>query len=188
MGTISTFILITIAAIALFNIYSVFQFRNKTIRSYYKRLDWIHLLYEKLLNRELSTHQDIYLFARNRLPREDTYKLLSYFHLSNLFPTEFYTFESSAESNLAKWLEYPTELNACPDAIEHVKQVTVHHERVHVDMQYHVYKFNVNEPNEAAARGWMLGVVGPYTNQSKPYDNPPATFSRLKNENEIRSA
>lgn len=44
---------------------------------------------------------------------------------------------------------------------------------------YHVFRFKINEPHWAAQNGWMLGVVGPYFDDSKPYDFPHATFSRL---------
>jgi hypothetical protein len=34
-------------------------------------------------------------------------------------------------------------------------------------------------PHEMAKAGWMLCVVGPYHENSLPYDFPTATFSRL---------
>ena len=53
-----------------------------------------------------------------------TYQLLSDYNKINLFPEEYNTLVKGAESNLANWLEFPTELDACPDEIEHIKRVT----------------------------------------------------------------
>ena len=37
----------------------------------------------------------------------------------------------------------------------------------------------MNPPHSVAKDGWILGVVGPYTENSLPYELPEATFSRL---------
>lgn len=83
-----------------------------------------------------------------------------------------------AESNLANWLEFPTELDACPDEMEHIKRVTFDFDGRNNNVHYEVFKYRVNEPHWAAKNGWMLGVVGPFFDDSKPYDHPGATFSR----------
>jgi hypothetical protein len=61
--------------------------------------------------------------------------------------------------------------------MELVKKVTYKIENENV--YYYVFKFRINEPHWAAKDGWMLGVVGPYFDDSKPYDFPGGTFSRL---------
>lgn len=43
----------------------------------------------------------------------------------------------------------------------------------------------MNEPHWAAESGWMLGVVGPYFDDSLPYDFPGTTFCRLSKIEEI---
>jgi hypothetical protein len=102
-------------------------------------------------------------------------------YLTDLFPPEFYTIEKAAESNLANWLEFPTELGACPDEIQHLEKVSIQIEGQNNFAHYHVYKFKMNPPHWAAGHGWMLGVIGPYFDNSKPYDHPNSTFSRLNN-------
>jgi hypothetical protein len=89
------------------------------------------------------------------------------------------TIEKGAESNLANWLEFPTELDACPDEIEHVERVTIPFDKEN-NVHFHVFKFRINEPHWAAKDGWMLGVTGPYFDDSEAYDHPAATFSRFR--------
>lgn len=109
--------------------------------------------------------------------RDTIFKLLNDHNKIDLFPKELLSIEKGAKSNLANWLQFPTELDGCPDEIEHIKKITI---RVKdEDIFYHVFKFRINEPHWAAKNGWMIGVVGPYLNDSKPYDFTPATFSRL---------
>jgi hypothetical protein len=123
------------------------------------------------------TSGDVLPFATNLLTRETTFQLLNEHGKTDLFPKELYSIEKGAESNLANWLEFPTELDSCPDEIEHVKKVTIDFDSNNV--HYHVFKFRVNEPHWAAKDGWMLGIVGPYFDDSEPYHFPGATFSRL---------
>jgi hypothetical protein len=63
--------------------------------------------------------------------------------------------------------------------MEHVKRVTFDFDRQNNFVHYEVFKCRVNEPHWAAKDGWFLGVVGPYFDDSKPYDFPQATFSRI---------
>jgi hypothetical protein len=87
--------------------------------------------------------------------------------------------EKAAESNLANWLESPTELGTCPDEIEYVKKVTIDFDEQARFFDYYVYRFRLHNFHRSKGDGWMLGVVGPYFQDSKPYDHPNATFSRL---------
>jgi len=66
-----------------------------------------------------------------------------------------------------------------------VKRVTIKYDNNNV--YYYVFKFKINEPHWAAKDGWMLGVVGPYFDDSKPYDFPSGTFSRLSSKYETTS-
>jgi hypothetical protein len=159
----------------------IVSFRQANRQETQKQFGRIKLLYDKIQLGLPIAQSDIYYYAKNTLTREATYQLLQNSHLTRLFPEEFYTIEKAAESNLVSWLEFPTELGACPDEIEHLKKVIIAvDEPVHF-VHYHVYRFRVNHPHWAATQGWMLGVVVPYTDTSKPYDHPNSTFSRLGN-------
>jgi len=85
----------------------------------------------------------------------------------------------SAESHLANWLEFPTELDAIPDEMEHIKRVSIDFDGQGNNVHYEVFKYRVNEPHWAAKDGWILGVVGPYFDDSEPYSPAVATFSRV---------
>ncbi|HAB53405.1 MAG TPA: hypothetical protein DCE80_14740, partial [Ignavibacteriales bacterium] len=125
------------------------------------------------------TQTDILPFAKNIKTRQLTFQLLNDHNKTDLFPKEFYSIEKAAESYLVNWLEFPTELDACPDEIEHIKRVTFDFDGNNNFVHYEVFKYRVNEPHWAAKDGWILGVVGPYFDDSKPYDFPQATFSRV---------
>src|SRR5688572_3639413 len=159
----------------------IVSFRKDTRQESQKRFELVKLLCDQLQLGLPLVQSDIYNYAKNRLTREATFQLLQNSHLTNLFPEEFYTIEKAAESNLANWLEFPTELGTYPDEIEHLKKVSIAVEEPIHFVHYHVYRFRVNHPHWAATQGWMLGVVGPYTDTSKPYDHPNSTFSRLGN-------
>jgi len=143
-----------------------------------QRFERISPLYDKLQNAEDIRPEDVLPFAENVMTREATFQLLHDFHKLDLFPPEYLTIVKSAESNLANWLEFPTELAACPDELEHIKRVTIDFDGQNNFVHYEVFKYKVNAPHWAAKDGWLLGVVGPYFDHSKPYDFPHATFSR----------
>ena len=140
----------------------------------------VQQLYERLHDQQMTSESELMEYVKNISTREIVYQLLQTYHKEELFPKAYYTFEYAAASNLANWLEFPTELGTCPDEIEHVKKVDAANGKEF----YHVFKFRVTAPHWAAENGWMLGVVGPYTGDSKPYDTPKHTFSRYAKENE----
>ncbi|MFK7972384.1 MAG: hypothetical protein AB8F95_18590 [Bacteroidia bacterium] len=119
----------------------------------------------------------IFTYSADISTREMTCQLLLEYDKLELFPKEFYSIEKLAESNLANWLEFPTELGAIPDEIAHLEKVVIDMEGNNVI--FHVFKFRMHEPHPEANEGWSLGVVGPYFNDSEPHHFPAATFSRL---------
>jgi len=171
-------ILIVLAAVGLI-VYRLIAFKKANAKISKKRFERVQQLFDKLENGESITKTEVYDYAKNILTREITFKLLQHSNLSHIFPDEFNTFEKAAESNLVNWLEFPTELDTCPDEIEHVKRVKIGFSGQNNFFHYEVFKFKVHEPHWAAKDGWMLGAVGPYFDDSKPYDRPNCTFSRL---------
>ena len=160
------------------------SYRMIKVKSQHRKLNDLRFnrvkpLYDKLKIGVDLTPEEVKPFAADLLSRETTYQLLSEHQKSSLFPEELFTIEKAAESNLANWLEFPTELDACPDEIEYIKRVGIDFDQQNHLVFYEVFKYKTYEPHWAAKDGWILGVVGPYFEDSKPYDFPQATFSRV---------
>jgi hypothetical protein len=134
-------------------------------------------IYDKLKSGDTLSKLEIEDFAGNIETRADFYTLLAEFNKESLFPNEYYSFEKATESVLTRWLLYPTELDTIPSKIEPVKKVSfLEHDTIFI---YYVLKFKTEEPHWAAKDGWMIGVVGPYFKDSKPYDWTTGTFSKF---------
>jgi hypothetical protein len=168
-----------IVAIAVFGVYRIVYIKRHYKRHNIERFDRVKELHNKLESGQKITENDVLPFAKNILTRQTAFQLLAEHDKTNLFPKEYNNLISGAESNLANWLEFPTELDACPDEIEHIKRVTIDFDGQNNFVHYEVFKCKVNEPHWAAKDGWFLGVVGPYFDDSKPYDFPHSTFSRI---------
>ena len=169
-------IVVVIAAFAIYRLITVRRQNNKLNQ---EQFDRIKPLYDKLEKGQIITTNDVLPFAENLLTRQIAFQLLSDHNKTDLFPVEYLSLIKGAESNLANWLEYPTELDACPDEMEHIKRVTFDFDGQNNNVHYEVFKYRTNEPHWAAKDGWILGVVGPFFDDSKPYDHPGATFSRV---------
>jgi hypothetical protein len=179
MGTITIVIGLIILVIVVLVVHKVLTIRKQKNKLNKGRFGRIMPLYNKLESGETLTTDDILPYAKNLLTRETTFKLLNDYNKTDLFPQEYFTIIKGAESNLANWLLYPTELDACPDDMEHIKRVTFDFDGQNNFVHYEVFKYRVNEPHWAAKSGWILGVVGPFFDDSKPYHFPGATFSRI---------
>jgi len=175
MKVIFTIVELLLIVIAIFAII-VRRQNNKLNSERFKRIEELH---SKLKNGRDLTDKEVYPFAQNLLTREITYLLLNDHHKTDLFPQEYYSIVKGAESNLANWLEFPSKLGVCPDEIEHIKRVSVYSDKQRKNVHYEVFKFRVNEPHRASKDGWLLGVVGTYFDDSKPYDFPHLTNSRF---------
>jgi hypothetical protein len=163
--------------IIIFVLYRIFK-----VRRLHSQLNnqLVGPLQEKLQKGEAITTEDVLPFAKNAITREATFKLLSNYKKTDLFPAHYYTIVKAAESNLSSWLKFPTELDAYPDEIEHMQRVTIDPDGKRKKLvHYEVFKYRVNAPHWASEDGWILGVVGPYYDNGKPYTHPHATFSRM---------
>jgi hypothetical protein len=179
MKTVFIVIGIIIVIVAIFAVYRLFTVKKQNKKLINERFERVKPLSDKLESGQDLTQTDILPFAKNIKTRQLTFQLLNDHNKTDLFPKEFYSIEKAGESYLANWLEFPTELDACPDEIEHIKRVTFDFDGNNNFVHYEVFKYRVNEPHWAAKDGWILGVVGPYFDDSKPYDFPQATFSRV---------
>jgi hypothetical protein len=179
MSVVFIVIGLVILSIVIFALYRVITVRRQNNKLNAERFERVKELHNKLENAQALAEQDVFPFAKNLLTRQTAFQLLSDYNKINVFPKEYNTLIKGAESNLANWLEFPTELGACPDEIEHMKRVTFDFDGKNNYVHYEVFKYRMNEPHWAAKNGWILGVVGPYFDDSKPYDFPQATFSRV---------
>lgn len=179
MSITSIIIISSIGIIVVFIIYRMQKVKKQSRKLNQERFERIKPLYDLLESGRDVSEKDVLDYAKDFKTREMTFNLLKDHNKLILFPKEFDTIILAAESNLCNWLEFPTELDAFPDKIEHVKRVTIDYDGKNNSVYYEVFKFMVNEPHWAAKDGWMLGVVGPYFDDSKAYDHPRATFSRL---------
>jgi hypothetical protein len=139
--------------------------------------------FKKLNSGDTLSKSEIEEFSKSIETRADFFNLLAEFNKESLFPHEYYSFEKAAESVMTNWLLYPTELDTIPSKIELLKKVDfLENDTTFI---YYVLKFKTEEPHWAAKDGWMIGVVGPYFSDSKPYDWTTGTFSRLSKVKEI---
>lgn len=179
MSTTSIIIIVCIAAIILFIAYRYIKVHRQNKKLNERKFERIKPLLEKLEHHTPVTSADVFPYAENLLTRHVTFDLLKRDNLEHLFPKEYYSLVRSAESQLASWLEFPTELGTCPDEIEHIKRVTINFDGKQNYVHYEVFKYRVNEPHWAAKNGWSLGVVGPFFDDSEVYHYASCTFSRI---------
>lgn len=176
----TTFLVLGIIAliIVIFIVYRLQKVKKQHRELNEKRFERIKPLVEKIESGQQLTKEDVIPYAKNLLTRDLTFQLLHHKGNTAIFPEEYNTLIKGAESNLANWLEFPTELGACPDEIEHMKRVTFDFDGQNNLVHYEVFKYRFNEPHWASKNGWILGVVGPYFDDSQPYAPAQCTFSR----------
>jgi hypothetical protein len=152
--------------------YVQFKLRQLTATKY----NALKGLIQKLSSEEIIQESEIADIARMPSLRVILYGLLETHERTNLFPAEYYTEEKGAESYMVDWLEFPTELGRAPDDIQLLKNVAFDPA---LTTHYYVFRFRTSVPVWASKRGWMLGVCGPYDENSLPFDIPEKIFSRF---------
>lgn len=103
------------------------------------------------------------------------YSMLRHYKRTDLFPAKYLGRESHAEGMLMYWMAHPNELQDYPEAMELVE--TVSHRWSGGSADFLVYKYLMPQGHWARENGWLLGVVGPYT-QGDPYSSSASAFSR----------
>ena len=76
------------------------------------------------------------------------------------FPERWGTQELLAESEMVRWLGFPTELGRPPDEIELMGVVTLPEQADAGD--WYVFRFRTLPPHGAPEDGWRTGATGPY--------------------------
>lgn len=114
--------------------------------------------------------------AADRQTRKVLYEVLEQHGKTQLFPSEFLTWEAMAEAHLVAWLNHPNELGSPPDEIELMDKVPT----PRGDGHYFVFRYRMATPHWAAKDGWMAGVVGPCDLVHPPIPYARGTFSRFE--------
>jgi hypothetical protein len=94
------------------------------------------------------------------------------------YPARYHTQSAFAESDLVRWLCFPSELGHAPDEIEEIAVLPVKTGEGMADL--HMFRFRTFEPDEST-KGWMVGVSGPYLRSEQPtLRDLGATFSKFE--------
>ncbi len=171
-------VLCLIAAVALFLAYRSRVVSRQAAAIAARRYESISPLRQKLDNDTL-TESDVHNYAADIITRQQVWQLLYEHDKLELFPSEYNTKEKAAETVLANWLEFPTELDAKPDEMELLKMVPIQIDEDPTHrVLYFVFRFCTHEPHWAARNGWMIGVAGPYFDEG-PTVTQATAFSRF---------
>lgn len=154
-------------------LYNHYYIRRKFHRLADSKYDVLNPVMQKIASNKTIKDSEILSLVQNASLRYLVYLMLREYNRQDLFPAEYFTHEKGAESFLANWLEFPTELGTAPDEIQLIKSVFIN------EMTYYVFKYRTMPPHWAAANNWMLGVSGPYIAEMLPYDTPLRVFSRF---------
>ena len=171
-------ILLPLASLVINHLYVQIRLRKYARR----KLKRIQPLLTRLESKSVIPEDEILEMAKDPAYRHALYRALEAYNALSLFPVIYLTREKGAESFLANWLEFPTELGKAPDEIELMEIITISSAE---PLDYYVFKYRTKSPHWAAQYGWMLGVCGPYRIQSLPYDVPLRVFSRFNSENKV---
>lgn len=166
-------ILISAVLSGVWLLYNYFYVRRRSRRVADRKYDVLKPLIQKITSNKDIKSQEITALVQDVSLRYVVYLMLCEHNRQHLFPAEYFTREKAAESFLANWLEFPTELGASPDEIELEKNVSIG------ELTYYVFKYRTKAPHWAARNSWMLGVSGPYVAEMLPYDIPRRVFSRF---------
>src|SRR5262249_28755248 len=81
-------------------------------------------------------------------------------------PIKYGTQSALAESDMVRWLIYPTELGCAPDEIEEIAVLPLSTDDEIADL--YVYRFRTFAPHWGAEKGWMVGWSGPSLRSEQP--------------------
>jgi uncharacterized protein YxeA len=172
-------VLIAILGLTFIIVLSLFltnYFAKRKFRRFIKKkYAAIQGLTQKLEDEQLILRHEIMALINQPGLRQAVFQILSSYQRTDLFPPEYNTIEKGAESYMVTWLEFPTELGRAPDEIKLLAKISIEDDV----LTYCVFKYRAEEPRWAAKMNWMMGVAGPYSSESLPYDVPKRIFSRF---------
>ena len=138
-------------------------------------------LIQKLNVQQSVSKLEVLTMVKDPALRFAVYRILQEYKRNDLFPLEYFTRIKGAEGFLVNWLEFPTELGSPPEEIEFLTLVTIQENE---PLDYYVFRYMAKKQPPGQS-DWMLGVTGPYRNDSHPYDVPLRVFSRFNTEDKV---
>jgi hypothetical protein len=171
---ISALVLILLAGAILF--YRDHYVKRKVRKLAAQRYQVVSPLIQKLDSKEGISSMEVLTMVKDPSLRHGVFRVLEAYNRNDLFPAEFLTRERGAEGFLVNWLEFPTELGIPPDEIKFLSIVTILENE---PLDYYVFQYKTKLPHWVGQHQWMLGVSGPYRDDSKPYDVPLRVYSRF---------
>ncbi|HVY30928.1 MAG TPA: hypothetical protein VHB79_30420 [Polyangiaceae bacterium] len=100
--------------------------------------------------------------------RNPFFDKLGELHRLELFPAAERTQAKFAESEMVRWLVYPTELARAPDHIELMKTMDADLGPDDSAATYYLFRFKTDPPDQFAKDGWMAGIAGPFLRKDAP--------------------
>lgn len=105
--------------------------------------------------------------AESRATRAFLVEVLDDYGRFDLMPPDLAGDPSLAEADLARWLTYPTELDAEPDRMELAAIATLDYPS-HGTLRYFAFRFTAPRGHWASGDGWMFGIAGPFAPEGAP--------------------
>lgn len=105
--------------------------------------------------------------AEDRATRAYLLDVLDDYGRFDLMPADFASDLALAEGDLARWLTFPTELDAEPGQMELAATATLD-DPVHGPLRYFVFRFTAPAGHWASEDGWMFGIAGPFPPEGAP--------------------
>ncbi|MHB0939036.1 MAG: hypothetical protein ACYDCO_24800 [Armatimonadota bacterium] len=101
---------------------------------------------------------------------------------AQMFPERYRTQEAFAESELALWLSWPTELGCAPDKMEceAIVGVDTHGEGI---LDFYFFRFRTSSPEWT--NEWMRGMAGPYRRTEEPTTKSLGCTKNMQPEEEL---
>jgi len=143
-----------------------------------KRQKRIRPLKDLVMKGQPLSANDTRAFFADLRTRLDAFQLLFGYDQLQAVPKEYNDITSSAEGQLAVWLEFPTELDAQPDEIKYMGRCHVGPKEDGYEHLYEVFKFRMDEPHWNSRHGWTIGWAGPFEDDSM-FPTEVRAFSRF---------
>lgn len=177
MKSILIWILVLALLVGAGWLYRDFYIKREVRKLAFKKYEIIEPLMKKLALQEPVLESEITIVAKDPSLRNGLFHALETYGREDLFPLEYATHEKAAESFLVNWLEFPTELGVAPNEIELLEKITLNESEA---LDYYVFKYRTNKSHH-----WMIGVSGPYLEDSILFAPPLRVFSRFNVLNSI---
>lgn len=118
--------------------------------------------------------------ADNPATRFVLFLALAEYGRESLFPEEYMNIESGAEASMAYWLCRPKQIGTSPDEMELMAIVPQYVDDTDETVDYYVFRYRMLPPHWAASDDWLMGIAGPYGEDSHPYGVAASTHSNYE--------